>query len=154
MDLSKARILFDALIIKYPLCKEYLASDAAIVKSPAFESGVCKVLSNQEKLTSVEKLVLLPFEKEQDAVGEEASFAERVLKKPRMNLYEDLRYIPPTSNHAERFFSAAKLHVPSLRQSMLPKNLEMLLFLKYNRSFWNIELFYDAYKNEIEEIDN
>ena len=65
----------------------------------------------------------------------------RVLKRPRIDTcYEILNHIPPTSNRAERFFSAAKLVITDLRKSMLPKNLEILLFLKFNRELWDEKL--------------
>jgi hypothetical protein len=148
MDLCKTRKLFDGLIANYPDTKKYLAADAEIVKYVAFESAVRKVIENSNNLTQGERLSLRKFELDGAEMEdhENLSFAEKILKKPRLSMYPDLRYIPPTSNLAERFFSAAKLNMPSLRQSMLPTNLEMLLYLKFNRSYWKSQVLFSVYK--------
>jgi hypothetical protein len=43
-------------------------------------------------------------------------------------LYGDLRWIPPTSNACERLFSRCKIIFDDYRKSMLPINLEIVLF--------------------------
>ncbi|KAE8903578.1 hypothetical protein PF005_g4483 [Phytophthora fragariae] len=130
---------------------DYLAADAAIVKSPAFENACVKVLlGNEAALTSEEQKLLSPFAvraagRASADAGEDdndrAGFADRALrarKKQRVavQVYRGVRFIPPTSNAVERLFSKAR-HVLSLhRHSILPIRLEMLLFLKINRRFW------------------
>jgi hypothetical protein len=70
------------------------------------------------------------------------SFAERALKRVRVQdkIYQNLSFICPTSNVVERLFSTAKLVFSDLRRSLLPRNLEMLLFLKLNRDLWDLGL--------------
>jgi hypothetical protein len=48
----------------------------------------------------------------------------------------DLRFIYPTSNICERFFSAAGKCYSEIRRSLSESNLEAQLFLKFNSSFW------------------
>ncbi len=48
-------------------------------------------------------------------------------------------FVVPTSNVLERFFSIAKYTFDDLRRSLLPKNLEMQLFLYINREYWSEE---------------
>lgn len=74
-----------------------------------------------------EKEALLQFKNHMIIDGEDdVSIAHQVLKKQRLSQYQDLSFIPPTSNHAERFFSAASFVMTDLRKSTLPKNLEMI----------------------------
>ena len=65
--------------------------------------------------------MLYPFKLNFIQDVQETSFADQILKKLHLEEYQDLRYIPPTSNHVERFFSACKLVISNLRKSMLPK---------------------------------
>ena len=58
-------------------------------------------------------------------------------KKSADSVYQDVRYLRPTSNMAERFFSKAGFAFGDLRQSILPMNLEMKLFLNVNNQFWS-----------------
>ena len=52
-------------------------------------------------------------------------------KKTRNCEYSDVKWIPPTSNHVERFFSYYKHVYSDERKKLLPVNLEMQVFLKY-----------------------
>ena len=51
--------------------------------------------------------------------------------------YESLDHIQAISNACERLFSAAGLILTDLRHALLPRTLEMILFLKCNRRLWN-----------------
>jgi hypothetical protein len=53
----------------------------------------------------------------------------------------DLRFFRPTTNVCERMFSTAGFTYSKTRQSLLPENLEMQLFLKVNDSLWDESLF-------------
>ena len=68
-------------------------------------------------------------------------FAATLLKKRKIekagSQYMNVKFILPTSNLVERFFSSATYSFGDLRQSLLPMNLEMQLFLKINQRFWN-----------------
>ena len=52
----------------------------------------------------------------------------------------DSRFLLPTSNIVERFFSLAGFTFSDNRQQLTPANFEMQLFLKLNRKFWDEEL--------------
>ena len=51
--------------------------------------------------------------------------------------YEELHWIPPTSNICERTFSRSSLILGDLRHRLTPFHLELLLMLKMNRSYWD-----------------
>lgn len=42
-SLGEMRILFDGVVQKYPLMKEYLSADANIIQYPLFESGLFNI---------------------------------------------------------------------------------------------------------------
>ncbi|EGZ30693.1 hypothetical protein PHYSODRAFT_476438 [Phytophthora sojae] len=54
--------------------------------------------------------------------------------------------MPPTSNRYERLFSQAKLVITPQRASLLPENFEMLMFLRTNRRYWDVNTVNDAYR--------
>jgi hypothetical protein len=101
---------------------------------------VCKVVSGNEALTEDEQSTLTRFKITQEDQQVEDTFIDKLLKKPKLAEYIDLDFIPSTSNHAERFFSSAKLCLTSLRKRILPKNLEIQLFLKLNWSMGSEKL--------------
>jgi len=150
INLLIQRKLFDALISKYPQTIEYLGSESRIVHSPKFESGICKIIQGgDEELDEDEEDELLQFKTPLIMDDEDdASFADQVLKKQRLSQYQDVSFIPPTSNHAERFFSAASFVMTDLRKSTLPKNLEMIMFLKCNRDLWDAKLLTKVFNEE------
>ena len=57
------------------------------------------------------------------------------LSSQKVSEYESLNFLLPTSNILERFFSSATYSFSDLRQKLLPMNLEMQLFLKFNEKF-------------------
>lgn len=148
LTLLDARDLLDGLLEVQPTFSSYIASDAAIVHSPEFESAVVKVLSGKSgRLTAAQRAVLRPFLRAAPATEETAdpdptSLAERILKRRKVeaapNRYAMLEAIPPTSNVVERLFSSARSVLRHERQRLSPMALEMLLFLKVNTSYWNV----------------
>ena len=54
--------------------------------------------------------------------------------------YMDSRFLLPTSNMVERFFSLTGFTLTDYRQRLTPANFEMQLFLKLNRKVWDQEL--------------
>ena len=58
------------------------------------------------------------------------------------------KFLEPTSNRIERFFSAAGYSLGDLRQSITPLHLEEQLFLKANARMWNVETVNDALQEE------
>ena len=49
-------------------------------------------------------------------------------------------FLKPTSDVAERQLSVAGFTYNKLRQNLLSTNLEMQLFLNFNRDFWDIDV--------------
>ena len=113
------------------------------------ESGICKIIQGNEDLDEDEEEALLQFKNHLIIDGEDdLSFADRVLKKQRLSQYQNLSFIPPTSNLAERFFSAASFVMTDLRKRTLPKNLEMIMFFKCNRELWDAKLLAKVFNEE------
>ena len=108
-----------------------------------------KIIQGNEDLDEDEEEALLQFKNHLIIDGEDdLSFADRVLKKQRLSQYQNLSFIPPTSNLAERFFSAASFVMTDLRKRTLPKNLEMIMFLKCNRELWDAKLLAKVFNEE------
>jgi hypothetical protein len=61
-----------------------------------------------------------------------------------VSAYINLDFIVPTSNCVERLFSQAKNVFRDNRQSLLPYNLEAIMFLKANRWLWDVNVVCDA----------
>eukprot|EP00644_Phytophthora_capsici_P002948 jgi/Phyca11/103032/e_gw1.7.895.1 len=53
-------------------------------------------------------------------------------------VFESAVHLPLTSNTCERLFSQCKLVLTPQRTSMLPANFELLMFLRANRSLWDV----------------
>ena len=113
VDLSTTRTLFDGIVSDFAdnNLKHYLGNDG-ICSYSSFEAAIvavieCKTLSTEiENALEVFKKPILLIEQNDDK-----SYAESLLdvkrRKP-MSHYEDLKWIPPTSNLAERLFSRVK----------------------------------------------
>ena len=115
LTLLDVRLLFDEVIKSYPSMSSKLGTDASIVKFPYFETGISKVINGEEENLSIEESELLSrFLLEvidfSDSNTETSDLVERALKKrkTKSSLYQDLAFIPPTSNVVERCFSAAR----------------------------------------------
>ncbi|KUF90946.1 hypothetical protein AM588_10005372 [Phytophthora nicotianae] len=61
----------------------------------------------------------------------------RRLRQATSRFNDQIAVITPTSNVVERFFSQAKAVVGMHCQAMTPLNVESILFLKVNRSYWS-----------------
>ncbi len=147
ISMFDVRLLFDAVIDDHPEMSTYLSFRAGIVHSPDFETGLIKLMRDGEsaKLVSEEKISLEKLKLEGTtnySPQKNLSFAERVLKRAKLQTrtYMDVSFISPTSNIVERLFSTAKFVFSDLRRSLLPQNLEMILFLKLNRDLWDLGL--------------
>ncbi|RLN32399.1 hypothetical protein BBJ28_00018242 [Nothophytophthora sp. Chile5] len=145
-NLADVRLLFDAVIAKYPATVEYLKPSAKIVHSQAFENAIVKLISDRS-LSTTEELAIARFAVStaaQITVPEKVDFATATLrqaKRPRhapTAKYQDLlRLVPPTSNRCERLFSQCKLILTPRRSRLLPANFETLVFLRANRDLWD-----------------
>ena len=147
--LASVRKLFDETMKKIPdFDKEhrYLCKNPSISKFPDFENAVVKILENREAdLTDDEKEAVGALQLEGEVNDEKENenpddFATTLLKKRQKTVnkshYLDLRFIIPTSDIIERFFSSAGYASNDLRQRLVPATLEEQLFLKVNRRFW------------------
>ncbi|KUF83134.1 hypothetical protein AM587_10000522 [Phytophthora nicotianae] len=142
LTLADVRLLFDAVVVKYPVTASYLKADASIVHSPGFERTVVKVQGDR-RLQVDEEAAVKPFLVVQPSSArptKQVDFATATLrqaKKPRhasaQKYDEMLSQLPPTSNRCERLFSQCKLILTPRRSSLLPANFEMLVFLRANR---------------------
>lgn len=151
ITLSEVRILFDAVISKFPETSRRLSSNAPIVTNPTLESALVRVQEGQiSALSQVERDVLKPFLQDESSVpdnlpvtGKFLSFAEQALKKRKVRVsectYVDTRFVLPTTNIVERFFSKAGHCFSKRRKQITPENLEMQLFLHMNSHLWGIE---------------
>ncbi|KAJ0411450.1 hypothetical protein ATCC90586_008499 [Pythium insidiosum] len=113
--MADARVLFDAVIARFPQTASQLKADARIVHSPVFENAVVKLIRGLP-LCAAEEAALQGFEEEESTAPEATTGSEkfatdalRQAKKPRTtskaNYIELIRMIPPTSNRVERLFS-------------------------------------------------
>jgi len=151
LDMSDTRALFDAVISQFPSTSKYLSPNANIVDYPDFEKGIIKVLNKEIAALSPqeEKSVECFLRKKESEVPVQniKIFAEDVLarKKRRLDFsaserYCSLHYICSTTNIVERLFSVCGNVLTDNRQRMLPINFELHIYLKVNRSFWNLAL--------------
>jgi len=155
IDLADARALFDAVLEKFPVMTQYLAPAADIVNNPNFENAIVKVLNDdiwsmnrtEEKVVECFLKSKIQVEEKVTLKEEKDTFADEVLERKRRRMtyscapsYESLKFIPPTTNCIERVFSKAKYIMTPHREKMTPMNFEMLVFLKVNRSLWDLSL--------------
>ena len=98
---------------------------------------------NEEEKQAVAYLLTVNFEAEdqQQYADTDTDFARSIIKKRKMTMpvkkYESCKFILPTSDLVERFFSSAGYALSDLRNRLLPSNLELQLFLKVNKRFWD-----------------
>ena len=161
------------LMDNFPGLENYLGKNARIVRNKSFESAVVKIQSCKESTLSlsekqaVSRYLIVDNEPEgernadeEDEEEEELNFAENLLAEARASKrrrrmlatskYRNLAHIEPTSNMVERLFSRAKLIMTDHRKSMSPRNLELLLYLIYNRSLWNVLTIQELMDHPIE----
>eukprot|EP00918_Siedleckia_nematoides_P072397 GHVU01158053.1.p1 GENE.GHVU01158053.1~~GHVU01158053.1.p1 ORF type:complete len:319 (-),score=55.00 GHVU01158053.1:404-1360(-) len=151
INLAEARQLVEACVELEPSMNDFLNSEAAIVADTDFESAVVKIINGQESLLSDdEKKRVTRFTSEvADGTVElneeekQKPFCEQVLIKRRKTMraqrsYDDLTWVPATSNICERANSQSKRIMREERMAMSPYHLEILMFLKLNRKYWDL----------------
>ncbi len=164
IDLYDVRVLYDEILDLYPFeeFQRYLLPNSTIVNNPDFDNGVIKILQgnittlNQTELNAVYllKTDVKNHVLDNEGLKEDAQdFASLCLKKRRTKeyygqRYMDCKFLLPTSNIVERFFSSVGYAFNESRQALLPINLETQLFLKVNRSFWSEELVSKIYNED------
>ncbi|OWZ05350.1 hypothetical protein PHMEG_00022579, partial [Phytophthora megakarya] len=140
-NLADVRLLFDAVIAKYPGTAHHLSASAQVVHYPVFERTVVKLLLDRSLTSEVEEAVAdfagptepaVEAQKKTDIATETLCQATRSRRAAVTKYIDLLPMIPPTSNRCERSFSQCKLVLSPLRSSLLPANSEMLVFLRAN----------------------
>ena len=148
--MSDVRRMFDTVIEDYPDATRRLGENAEIVRAPCFESAVVKIQNgievamSDEEAASITVLRLTNINVAQSGIPvTTVSLAQRALKKQKLSQshggYMDCRFLCPTSNLCERFFSSAKFAIGDRRCRMTPKNFEEQLFLRANSNLWSLE---------------
>jgi hypothetical protein len=153
LTLAEASDAFAETLISYPGkgFEKYLSPNATLIRYPVFEQAILKVMREEEaQLTQQEKESLRKFEVETKQAVEEVedqqprSIIRRVKRRRIVNSegsnYISMNVVTPTSNSCERFFSQCGHVWSKQRKSMSPLHLEMILFLKVNRNFWDQNL--------------
>ena len=117
IDISEVRVLFNEIIRHDVNMGTYLSSNAGIIHSKTFESALVKILDNREhelflnEKESVNKL-LKQSEITPVSIVHDLDFASKLLKKRKLekmssdSRYVNCKFLVPTSNIAERYFSA------------------------------------------------
>ena len=87
-----------------------------------------------------------PIPEDDEIILAETDFASAILAKrsKKQKKYMNVKFLVPTSNHLERFCSSAGLAKSDLRGNLSPMRLEQQLFLKYNKSFWDLQTVNDV----------
>ena len=118
IDISEVRVLFNEIIRHDVNIGTYLSSNADIIHSKTFESALVKIIDNREhelflkEKESVNKL-LKQSEITPVSTDHDLDFASKLLKKRKLeemssdSRYVNCRFLVPTSNITERFFSAS-----------------------------------------------
>ena len=88
---------------------------------------------NVDSLDEIEEQSIKKFKIESN---QRTSTTKSYIEKEIEMLY-NLAWIPCTSNACERLFSRCNIIFDSFRQSMLPINMEILLYLKLNHELWD-----------------
>ena len=111
--------------------KRYINVNCDIAKNPEFESGVVKILNSEEGSMSVNEQLSCRKLRKSNAVDVEETpnpgdlddfasvvLAKRLKQSPHIK-YENCKFLQPTSNILERFFSSAGYAYDELRQNIL-----------------------------------
>ncbi|RHY69411.1 hypothetical protein DYB34_008694 [Aphanomyces astaci] len=150
-SLLEVRQIFDTVIEDYPDAVGRLGPSARVVKNPCFESAIVKILHGTETTMTAEECESVIKLRNEETIESSAAavapsvmyLAERALKKKKVTRvtsgFLDCRFLCPTSNMCERFFSSTKLAIGDRRCSMTPKNFEEQMFLHANINLWTIE---------------
>ena len=140
-DVNDVRVLFDNVIKNHPSLTTYIGAEAEIVHNSSFESALVKIQDRKfEALTDTEqnaaKCLKVRDTVQKSTADDDQEYVDSVelmLKKRKMeNLatqekgaFKDSRFLLPTSNIIERFFSTEGYAFNDHRQIQTPMNLEM-----------------------------
>ena len=148
--IARARRLFDGAIENLPETESKLSSTADIVHTPIFELAVVKIQNGtQEELIEEEKLAVnfilrnipMPNSIQELKDIKSSSFAERLSKRRKLGdwepMYIDTRFIIPTTNISEPFFSKAGYSLGKRCKSINPEKFDSQMFPDINYDFWD-----------------
>ena len=142
-----ARALFDSLQEVHPDLVYYLGlSDNSYCKNVDFERTLVKSVTGQE-LSVHDRQLLSKLSVNQenhvaviDLANDAGSFAKRATAKKKQETADvNLNWICPTPNISERLFSTVRHDFNDYRKKLLPMNLEGQMFLKENKTFWDVK---------------
>ena len=155
---------------KNTLGDRYIGPQSEKLSDPAFESGVVKIQRGEEvSMTLAEKVACRSLEVGDDEIGEEVEAAEEevqtLMKKlkekkrkrkagefsSKKSEYLNVDFISGSAAEVERLWSICKYILTVNRSGLSPILLEAILFLRINRSFWDIKLVQEAYTNTKEK---
>lgn len=151
--LGMVRVFFDTVVEEFPQLANRLNADADIVHSKDFETGTVLIQQGKTSEMSSRERAAVASLREGTAgntavVGNGAppklSLLQRALKKRKISVgdsgraYMDTRFVVPTSNMVESFFSRAGFALNDRRRGLLPVNLESQMFLFANASHWDV----------------
>ena len=152
-DLSDVRVLFDNVNASLT---SYLGAEAKIVRNPSFESALVKIQDRKfEALTDAEQYAAkclkfrTLFKRRQPTTIRSTAIRLNLCSKNgkwknwrhrKMRLQRFQIFITNFEHYRAIFFSTAGYAFNEHRQNLTPMNLEMQLFLRMNKDFWDTEL--------------
>ena len=117
--------------------------DANIVHNKDSENAILAVLSG-ETSNSSQELLLATFGPNVEVLDnsdkEEASFAQKILKKRKKTSEISCKWIPATSKICERSFSVAQQIRSPQRSRLFAVHLQELIFLELNPQYGDVGL--------------
>lgn len=133
------------------LKEKWISINARISPDPKFESGVCKIQRGEtSRLTDAEKLAcskLLLHEEpaEIPVANNQMSLSDMIQERKKRRIekaprYRNCDFILGSAAEVERLWSISKHILCDNRKTLTPILFEALLFLKVNKSYWNLEL--------------
>ena len=137
--------------------QHYIGSNADIMTDPVFESAVIKLQENcPQDLSDAEKasVLCLKVEETTDGNAEDSdllSMSERRKKRRKVaaipKRYINCDFVLGSVAEVERLWSIAKHILGDVRHKLAPMMLEALLFLRFNKRFWDDQLVAQAISN-------
>ena len=158
VNLSEQRALFAALLAEHPTHSDqaklhHLKPNDPIVFAPDLENGIIKIIDNEEHLLTdremrsceILKRKFIDVPEEEGNEETKLDFGRKVLaaKKSKSNgiaqsQFIGLKWIPCSTCEVERLFSGCRHIFSEWRKAMHPETLEIIIYLRINRSKWDI----------------
>ncbi|KAJ0400754.1 hypothetical protein P43SY_005475 [Pythium insidiosum] len=130
------RIAFDAVLSRHPELTTRLGVRAPIINNPPLESGIVKLIRGQRLAVAeeveCERFRMTPPKPTSTPLSQDSLVMAALKRSPHKNksIHNCVKWIPPTSNVCERFFSSAKIVYSDLRKRLDMDTLEFLMFLQ------------------------